>query len=102
MTDWLPVFCDEEFVKCLNDRCGFVQKEVGLWAVTLYGDSPELWLELAKLQSSPLLTIIYRHWFDEPGIFINNRGATKEQVIDIVFGSQDTEFQNIFLFNDIL
>lgn len=107
MLNGLPVFCDEEFAEFLDNHQAGIQealaKQIGNWTVTLFADSIELWLEPGKFQSSsPLLTIIYRHWFDEPGIFISNHGSTREQLMDIIFESHDTELQNFFLFNQII
>lgn len=108
MLNGLPVFCDEEFAGFLDGHQTGAQKaltkQVGGWTITLFADSIELlWLEPGKFQSSsPLLTIIFRHWFDEPGIFINNCGSTREQLMDIILDSRDTELQNFFLFNQII
>ena len=97
MLDGLPVFCDEEFASLLLERRGELSKTVGGWTITLYADSPELWIS-----SDSLVVVIYYEEVDYAMYCIDSTFATREQIIDITFNSQDAELQNFFLFNELL
>jgi len=107
MLDGMPVFSDEEFASIMNNRQHNSKashaKHIGTWTVTLFNTWPEIWVEPHNFKQVPIvITIIYKHLANEPGIFINNRGITKEQLFDIIADSGDVDLQNFFLFNRLI
>lgn len=104
--DGMPVFSDEEFDSIINNQHNYKashSKRIGAWTVSLYNTWPEIWLVPYNSKLAPIvINIIYKHWDNEPGIFLNNRGITKEQLFDVIADSRDVDFQNFFLFNQLI